>query len=192
LSVRHHGFSHSSLYKVTSKQAPRNLLIDTYGIELIHPMREGRSPQHIGRKGLSNHRWIVGGKLCLLVNQWGLIVGWACATANGADTTFPWLLRPCEEQMVVLSDTGFHAAEGNPANLKLCQRGEWEDRMLVETVLSTLALVCHLTKLMQRGWAYFQARLTFTMAAFNVLVQWHGFQPSASGFMPVSIAEFSL
>ena len=53
-------------------------VIDTYGIELIHPMREGRSPQQIGRKGLSNHRWIVGGKLCLLLNQWGLIVGWAC------------------------------------------------------------------------------------------------------------------
>jgi hypothetical protein len=31
-------------------------VIDTYGIELIHPMREGRSPQQIGRKGLSNHR----------------------------------------------------------------------------------------------------------------------------------------
>jgi len=39
-------------------------VIDTYGIELIHPTREGRSPQQIGRKGLSNHRWIVGGKLC--------------------------------------------------------------------------------------------------------------------------------
>src|SRR5215831_15411803 len=36
-------------------------VIDTYGIELIHPMREGRSPQQIGRKGLSNHRGIVGG-----------------------------------------------------------------------------------------------------------------------------------
>jgi hypothetical protein len=44
-------------------------VIDTYGIELIHPMREGRSPQQIGRKGLSNHRWIVGGKLCLLLNR---------------------------------------------------------------------------------------------------------------------------
>src|SRR6266851_3598913 len=54
-------------------------VIDTYGIELIHPMREGRSPRQIGRKGLSNHRWIVGGKLCLLLNQWGLVVGWACA-----------------------------------------------------------------------------------------------------------------
>src|SRR3982751_4833730 len=54
-------------------------VIDTYGIELIHPIREGRSPQQIGRKGLSNHRWIVGGKLCLLLNQYGLVVGWACA-----------------------------------------------------------------------------------------------------------------
>ena len=31
-------------------------VIDTYGIELIHPIREGRSPQQIGRKGLFNHR----------------------------------------------------------------------------------------------------------------------------------------
>ena len=63
-------------------------VIDTYGIELIHPMREGRSPQQIGHKGLSNHRWIVGGKLCLLLNQYGLVVAWACATANVADNTF--------------------------------------------------------------------------------------------------------
>jgi hypothetical protein len=63
-------------------------VIDTYGIELLHPIREGRSPRQIGRKGLSNHRWIVGGKLCLLLNQYGLVVGWAYATANVADDTF--------------------------------------------------------------------------------------------------------
>jgi hypothetical protein len=40
-------------------------VIDTYGIARIHPIREGRSPQQMGRKALSNHRWIVGGKLCL-------------------------------------------------------------------------------------------------------------------------------
>jgi len=62
-------------------------VIDTYGIELIHPSREGRSPQQIGRKGVSNHRWIVGGKLCLLLNQWGLIVGWDCDTANVAESS---------------------------------------------------------------------------------------------------------
>ncbi len=167
-------------------------VIDTYGIELIHPIREGRSPQQIGRKGLSNHRWIVGGTLCLLLNQWGLIVAWECATANVADNTFQWLIRQVEEQMIVLSDTAFHAAAGDPTNLKLCQRGEWEDRMLVETVLSMLTVVLHFKKVMHRGWAYFQARLAFTMAAFNVLVQWHGLLPNASGFVPLSIAELSL
>jgi hypothetical protein len=167
-------------------------VIDTYGIELIHPIREGRSPQQIGRKGLSNHRWIVGGKLCLLLNQYGLVVGWDCAAANVADNTFQWLIRQVDGRMIVLSDTAFHAAEGDPANLKLCPRGEWEDRMLVETVLSMLTVVCHFKKVMHRAWAYFHARLAFTMAVFNVLVQWHGLQPYASGFVPLSIAEFSL
>ena len=167
-------------------------VIDTYGIELIHPMREGRSPQQIGRKGLSNHRWMVGGKLCLLLNQYGLVVAWACDTAHVADNTLQWLIRPCEERMIILSDTGFHAAEGDPSNLKLCQRGEWEERMLVETVLSMLTLVCHFQKVMHRVWEYFQARLAFTMAAFNVLVQWHGLRPNAAGFVPLSMAEFSL
>ncbi len=167
-------------------------VIDTYGIELIHPMREGRSPQQIGRKGLSNHPWIVGGKLCLLLNQWGLVVGWACATANVADNTFQWLIRQFDGRMIILSDTAFHAAAGDPANLKLCQRGEWQDRLLVETVLSMLTVVCHFKRVMHRVWTYFHARLAFTMAAFNVLVRWHGFQPYASGFVPLSITEFCL
>ena len=126
------------------------------------------------------------------MNQYGRVVGWDCGTANVADNTFPWLLRQVDGRMIVLSDTGFHAAEGDPTNRKLCQRGEWEDRRLVETVRSRLTLVCHLKQVMHRGWAYFQARLAFTMAAFNVLVQWQGFQPNVSGFVPLSIAEFSL
>ena len=119
-------------------------------------------------------------------------MGWACDTANVADNTFQWLIRQVEERMIVLSDTAFHAAEGDPANLKLCQRGEWEDRMLVETVLSMLTLVCHVKKVMHRGWAYFQACLAFTMAAFHVLVQWHSFQPYVSSFVSLSMGEFSL
>ena len=55
-----------------------------------------------------------------------------------------------------------------------------------------LVAQCHVKKVMHRGWAYFQARLAFTMAACNVLVQWHGLLPTASGFVPLSIAEFSL
>lgn len=63
-------------------------VIDTYGIELIHPIREGRSPRQLGKKGYSNHRWIIGGKWCLLLNQFGLVVAWDCDTANVYDNTF--------------------------------------------------------------------------------------------------------
>ena len=31
-----------------------------------------------------------------------------------------------------------------------------------------LTLIMHLKKVMHRGWAYFQARLAFTVAAFDV------------------------
>jgi hypothetical protein len=167
-------------------------VIDTYGIEWLHPIREGRNFRQIGRKGLSNHRWMVGGKLCLLLNQFGLVVAWACDTAHVHDSTFQPLIRQFEDHMLILSDLAFHAAEGDPANLKLCERGEWNDRMLIETVLSMLTLVSHFKKVMHRVWEYFEARLAFTMAAFNVLVQWHGLPADKDGFVSLSIAEFSL
>jgi hypothetical protein len=47
-----------------------------------------------------------------------------------------------------------------------------------------LTLVSHFKKAMHQVWADFHARLAFTMAAFNVLVQWHGLRPHASGFVP--------
>lgn len=167
-------------------------VIDSYGIELIHPVREGRTPHQIGKKGKSNHRWIVGGKLCLVLNHLGLVSAWDCNTANVHDTRFQHLIRRFEGQMVVLGDTAFHAAEGDPPNLKLCERGEWNERMLVETVLSMLTLVCHFKKVMHRVWDYFQARLGFTMAAFNLLVQWDGLKPEEDGQVHLSIARFSL
>ncbi len=167
-------------------------VLDTYGIELIHPLREGRSPRQIGKKGLSNHRWIVGGKLGLLLNQWGLIVGWDCATANVHDSYFHPLVAGVQDTTVVLVDAAVHAARGDPPNMKVCARGAWNDRMVVETVLSMLTLVCHLKKVMHRAWDAFRTRLAFTMAAFNLLVQWHGLSPDDQGLIHLSIAEFSL
>ena len=167
-------------------------VIDAYGIELIHPIREGRTPHQIGRKGFSNHRWIVGGKLCLLLNKVGLVVGWACDTASVSDTVLQPLIKQFEEEMIVCADTGFHAKTGDPRNLKLCPRGTWNSRMMVETVLSMLTLVNHFKKVMHRVWRYFEMRLGWTMAAFNILVKWHGLEPDDEGIVHLSIAEFSL
>jgi hypothetical protein len=168
-------------------------IIDTYGIELIHPRREGRSQRQIGKKGKSNSRWIVGGKLCFLVNHVGLIVSWACDTANVYDgSAFQDLVDSVADQMVVFSDEAFEKKDWHPTNLKACKRGEWNCRMMVETILSMLTTVCHFKKIAHRVWAYFESRLAYTMALFNILVQWHGLVPNENGFVRLSIAEFSL
>lgn len=168
-------------------------VIDTYGIELIHPRREGRSDKQIGRKGKSNSRWIVGGKLCLLLNHLGLVVDWDCDTANVYDgSAFQHVVESVLDQMVVFADVSFAKKGWHPANLRLCNRGEWNSRMMIETTLSMLTLVCHFKKMMHRRWAYFKSRVGYTMALFNLLVQWHGFEPDPDGMVRLSIAEFSL
>ncbi len=165
---------------------------DSYGIELLHPMREGRSVQQIGRKGKSNQRWIVGGKLAYLVNQLGLIVAWDCSTANAHDTIFHQLIADFQDETVVFTDTGFHAATGDPPNMKACARGTWNVRMVVETILSMLTTVCHFKHVSHRRWTYFMMRLAFTMAMFNILVLWDGLPVDADGVIHLSIARFSL
>lgn len=167
-------------------------VIDSYGIELIHPVREGRSEAQMGKKGLSNRRWIVGGKLCFLLDHLGQVIDWDCDTANVHDTTFQPLIQRYEDRTVIFSDLGFHAQAGDPSNLKVCAPHTHNERMIVETVLSMLTTVCHFKKVMHRVWAYFQARLAFTMAVFNLLVSWDGLMPDPDGFVHLSIASFSL
>ena len=165
---------------------------DTYGIELLHPMREGRTAKQIGKKGLSNRRWIVGAKLGVVLNKWGLVAGWDCNTANVHDAAFQPMIAEFEEEMVVLTDHGFHSKRGDPSNMKVCERDSWNVRMLVETVFSMLHTVCHLKHMAHRVWLYLHARLAFCMAAFNILAQWHGLEPDEHGRVHLSIASFSL
>ena len=165
---------------------------DTYGIELIHPWREDRADLQIGRKGLSNHRWIVGAKLAYLVNQYGLIVAWDYAAANAPDNAFQDLVADFQEQMVVFTDMSFHAAAGDPPNQKACKRGTWNVRMVVETILSMLTTVCRLKQASQRTWAGLRARLAYTMSLFNVLVLWDRISVDEYCKIHLSIAQFSL
>jgi hypothetical protein len=64
--------------------------------------------------------------------------------------------------------------------------------MLWETVLSMVTTVCHFKHTRHRTWAHFMARLAFTLALFNVLVQWDGLLPDEAGVIHLSIAQFSL
>jgi hypothetical protein len=169
-------------------------VIDSYGIELCHPIRESHQPQRrrIGKKGYASWRWIVGGKLCLLTNKFGLVTDWAVATANVSDQTFLPLCEAVSDRMIVLADRGFRCRTGQPQNLKICPKGEWNDRMLIETVFSLLSQVCRLKHLRQRVWAYFEMRLAYTVALFNLLQQWRGLNFDENGVSHLSLAEFSL
>jgi hypothetical protein len=145
-------------------------VIDSYGIELIHPIREGRSERQMGKKGKSNWRWIVGMKLCWLINDEGWIVSWAWDTANVHDQVFLPLVAALQDVSIVLADTGFNDAKGIPTNLKLCPRGTWNERMLVETALSLVTMVCGLKKVFHRTRTHFEARLAYVTAMFNTLL----------------------
>ena len=94
--------------------------------------------------------------------------------------------------MVVFSDEGFVKKDWHPENIKICARGERNTRMIVETVLSLLTLVCHFKKVMHRTWEHFKSRLAYTMAMFNLLVQWNGIQVDAYGNVHFALAPFSL
>ena len=167
---------------------------DSFGIEFCHPVREMRFPnrQRLGRKGKSNSRWIVGGKLCVVLNKWGLVVAWQAATANVSDTEFHPLLKEYEAEMIIFADTGFHSKEGDPENVKICERGTWNVRMIVESVFSLLTRICHSKQMRHRVWEYFEMRLGFLMAIFNLLTQWRGVEVDEHGVFHLSLAEFSL
>ncbi|MBM3237620.1 transposase [Candidatus Poribacteria bacterium] len=167
-------------------------VMDTYPIELLFPIREGRSDQQVGKKGKDKGRWIIGIKLCWLLNESGQVVAWDWNTANTSDKHFHPLVEPLVGQTIVLADLGFRSAEGYPENLKLCPKGTWNERMIVETVLSMVTVVCDLKRLRHRLKAYIHARLAFVTAMFNVLVGlFHQIHPQAD-VLKISIAEFAL
>jgi hypothetical protein len=168
------------------------MVIDSYPIELIFPIREGRSPGQAGGKCKDKGRWTVGIRLCWLLNDYGQVVGWAHAPLNVADQNFQPLIRQFEDRAIVLADSHFHAADGDPTKLKICARGTWTERMLVETALSLVTVICDLKHLWHRLAFYIQAHLAYAAALFNVLLRlFQRLHPDADPFR-LSIAEFSL
>ncbi len=123
---------------------------DSYGIELVHPWREKRAQQQVACKGLSNHRWIVGAKLAVVADHNGRIVCFDVDGANVHDTSFHPMIEQWQEQMIVLADEGFKAKDKNPDNLKICPKGQWNERMIIETVFSLFTRILKTKKLTHR------------------------------------------
>ena len=167
-------------------------IADSFGIELIHPRREGRSKKQEGKKGVSNHRWIVGIKFCPVLNGRGQIVAWDFGTANLHDGDFQETLATVD--MGVLTDTGFHRSErrgGDSGNLLLCSRGQANVRMIVETIFSLLSRLWNLKHITERAWKGIEARLASTVATYNLLWQWSN-EGNQTGYAKINLAQFVL
>jgi len=167
-------------------------VIDTYPIELLFPIREGRSKQQIGKKGRDKGRWSVGVKLCWLLNKYGQVVSWDWDGMNVHDQHFHSVVETVRDESVVFADYGFRCVQGIPDNLKLCAKGTWNERMFVETAFSMVTIVCDLKRIRHRLAEYVSTRLACVTAMFNILLElFHDLHPDAHP-MQMSIAEFSL
>lgn len=165
---------------------------DSFGIELLQTRRLGRSARQIAKRGFCAGRWIAGVKLGWVINACGEVCAWDVKTANLYDAdAFADLIWSYRDQMIVLADCNFHKsphhrkADPDPPNLKICPRGWWNQRRLIETALSMMQSLCRLKRLTERSWKYLKAHLGFAGALFNELLNWDG-QPK------LSIARFSI
>ena len=165
---------------------------DSFPIELLFPIRQGRSFKQVGKKNKDKGRWSIGIKLCWILNQHGRVVGWKWLPMNAHDQDFNDEFEKLDGQSIVLTDLGFRCKQGVPANVKLCAKGTWNERMMIETAFSMLTVVCHMKKIFHRVASYIEARLAFTMTMFNVLLGlYHELHPEVPAHK-MSIAEFSL
>jgi hypothetical protein len=167
-------------------------IADSFGIELLRTRRLGRSNRQIALRGLCGGRWIAGVKMGWVINSSGEVCAWDVTTANCYDAdAFAPLIWSYQNRMIVLADCNFHKspyhrkADPDPPNLKICPRGLWNTRRLIETDFSMAQSLCSLKKLTERAWGYLRAHLGFAAALFNVLLNWDG-HPT------LSLARFSI
>lgn len=163
-------------------------VIDSYGVEIIKPIREGRSNQSkaLCGKGKSNHRWIVGRKICVLINDQMEVVAIMDKTANTCDKHFNKMAM--SDSSITLADKGFRDKNGAPENMKICERGKWNERMGIETVFSLWERICGFKKVFVRSVKAFTSRTLYLAAFHNIALKLN----KSLGINNLSFAHFSL
>jgi hypothetical protein len=145
-----------------------------------------------GGKNKDKGRWRVGSKVCWILNTFGQVSGWIWDRMNYSDNAFLDYLAEFEERAIRLTEYGFRCQEGIPDNVKLCKKGTWHDRMVIETAFSLLTVICKAKKIHHRLELYLETRLAYMAAMFTICLKlFHQLHPKESIFK-MSIAEFSL
>src|SRR5258708_30394258 len=92
---------------------------DSYPIELIFPIREGRTEHQLGKKAKDKGRWSVGVKFCWVLNTYGQVCAWIWDVLNCPDNKFLDFFEDYDGEAIFLADWGFRRADGVPDNVKL-------------------------------------------------------------------------
>lgn len=163
-------------------------ILDSFGIEVIHPIREGRSGQSksVSKKGVSNHRWIVGRKLAVTINQQLQVVKLSDDTANVSDTIFDDSHE--FDSGITLTDQGFKKKAGTPHTFKICPKGRWNERMAIETLYSLWVRICNAKKSFHRSVAGFKAKVAYLVSLSNLIIRLN----EKLGFTRLSMVQWAL
>lgn len=163
-------------------------VLDSFGIEIIHPIREGRSEQSkkVSKKGVSNHRWIVGRKLAVTINQKLQITKMSDDTDNVSDTIFDD--DHALKESITLTDRGFKRKEGTPENFKICPKGKWNERMVIETSFSLWVRICNAKKSFHRSVEGFKAKIAYLVSLSNLVLGLN----EKLGFTRLSMVQWAL
>jgi hypothetical protein len=162
--------------------------MDTFGIEIIRPIREGRSAQSaaVSRKGKSGHRWIIGRKICVRINEYGEIVLYDDDTANVSDQRFNHLAE--DATSITLADSGFRCAAGIPDTMKICARGQWNERMMIETLFSLWDRICNAKRMFVRSISGFKTRIAYLATFTNIAIRLNKQQ----NLEPLTFAQYAM
>lgn len=163
-------------------------VMDSFGIEIIHPIREGRSEQsrQVSKKGKSNYRWVVGRKINLAINGNLEVIGYQDETANVCDNHFNKHYR--ETDGIMLADNGYREKAGAPDNFKICQRGTWNERMLAETLFSLWTRICKMKYSFHRTIEGFKAKVAYLVTLTSLVFS---LNPKL-GFNKLSMVQWAL
>lgn len=166
--------------------------LDSFGVEIIHPTREGRSKQsqRVSRKGKSNHRWIVGRKINVAINGELEIVDFQDATDNVCDNTFDVYYEQ-KDDAIYLSDKGYRKQEksgGTPENFKICNSGGWNERMWIERLFSLWTRVCGMKHSFHRSVNGFKAKVAYLVALTNITFRLN----ETLGFHKCSLVQWAI
>ena len=147
-------------------------ITDSFGVEIIKPIRENRSRQskNVSKKGQSNHRWIVGRKINVIINQKYEIISMQHETQNVCDNIFDDAIAVVKG--IVLADGNYRKKDNQtPENIKICPKGRWNERMGVERLFSLWTRVCDAKESYHRTVKGFDAKARYLCALTNILLK---------------------